>query len=145
MLTDHQIEYCLAKIREQLTSYDGRLCRPNVDGIIQVLKRTIAEAYGDTNSLDDNDSIFTLGLQERTAQILFRAGYETVYAVKQATPKELLGAKQFGDMMLCELRETLGLRGCTMRGDFGDIELRKIRNEKKRISALRIKQTKATK
>ena len=139
MLTETQIEYCLAKIRQQLMRPENSTCRPNVDGLIAVIKQTIAEAYDDTTSLDDNDSIFTLGLQERTAHILFRAGYETVYSVKKATPNELLGAKQFGDMMLCELRETLGLRGCTMRGDFSDRELRKIRNEKKRISALRIK------
>lgn len=132
MLSELQIEYCLAKIREQLTSYERSECRPNVDGLIAVLKRTIIEAYDDTH--DEADSIYQIGLNERTAQILERAGFANVIALTRATAKEIMAGKQVGLVMLEEVRSCLAIRGAKLRDDKSVIELRSIYKSKLKLA-----------
>jgi len=117
MLTEPQIEYCLAKIRQQLTPVEGQTFRPNIEQIIGTIKRTIDEAYQDDKATSDSDSICELGLEERTSSILERAGYETVLALRNASAKELLEIKHVGIGMLEEVREAIAERGFRLRGD----------------------------
>ena len=141
MLSDNQIEYCLAKIREQLTSYDRSICRPNIDGLIAVLKQTIAEAYDD-DTRDETDSIYQLGLNDRTAQILERAGYLNVIALTKATPKEIMAAKQVGMVMLEEIRAALAKRGDRLRDDGSLTDLRVILKAKMKLAGMKREEVK---
>ena len=124
MLTESQIEYCLAKIREQLTPVEGMDYKPNLDSLIGVIKQTIAEAYKDHNATYDTDSVFQIGLEERTASILDRNGYVTVLALRKATTKELLALRQVGPGMLDQVRVALAERGFALHGDLGKKEMR---------------------
>ena len=124
MLTESQIEYCLAKIRVQLTMTTVGI-RPNIDMLIGLVKQTIAEAYDD-NSVDESSSVYELGLDDRTATLLDNAGYSTIRSVTQANTKEIMQIKQVGVGMLEELRARLSVRGLKLRGDPSNAELRLI-------------------
>jgi DNA-directed RNA polymerase alpha subunit len=115
MITESQIDYCVARIREQLTISKGSVLRPNINTIVEIVKQTIDEAY--SNNYDDSDSVFDIGLNDRTANLLESSGYETVRALKAATKEELMELRQFGVSMLSEVQKCLAKRRLRLRND----------------------------
>ncbi len=128
MLTESQIEFCLSKIRVQLTMTTAGI-RPNIDMLVGLIKQTIAEAYDD-HRVDESASVYELGLDDRTATLLDNAGYSTIRSVTQANTKDIMQIKQVGVGMLEELRARLVVRGLKLRGDPSNAELRLIHKRK---------------
>ena len=116
MITESQIEYCLARIRVQLTPVTGHAYNPNIEAILNVVRETIALANGKTVT-HDTDSVHSIGLLDRTSSILEQAGYETVGALRKATPKLLLEIDNIGPLILEEIRESLRRRGQKLAGE----------------------------
>ena len=130
MLTEQQIDYCLAKIKEQLTITDATNRRPNIDNVIRVVKQTIADAYGDTR-VNQSDPINELGLREQTVSALEAAGYMRIRSLTQATTKDILDVRNAGPTMLQEIRTQLSKRGLRLLDDPIIAELRQMVAEKK--------------
>jgi len=131
MLTEQQIDYCLARIKEQLTITDATNKRPNVDNVIRVIKQTLAEAYGDTR-VDQSDSINELGLREQTVSTLEAAGYLRIRALTQSKTKDILDIRNAGPTMLQEIRTQLSKRGLRLLDDPIIAELRLLVAEKRK-------------
>lgn len=130
MLTEQQIDYCLAKIKEQLTITDATNRRPNVDNIVRLIKQSLAEAYGDT-MVNQSDPINELGLREQTVSALEAAGYLRIRSLTQAKTKDILDIRNAGPTMLQEIRTQLSKRGLRLLDDPIIAELRQMVAEKK--------------
>jgi len=135
MLTESQIDYCLARIREQLTPKPGIEWSVNLDCIIGILKNAILDS-SNASITEDSDSVYQLGLEDKTASILERAGYENVLSLRFARCMELLEVGQFGPVMLEEVRAALKRRGLRLKDDESISEIRSKYEKYQRMSKI---------